>query len=96
MHGSPLHITELLAQVSGVAYAVRRSVHSVAEIRRTRQAIRQAFIVQQRGLGLSLVEILGACPTNWGLTPTAALAWIKEQMIPVFPLGDFKNVLQED
>jgi 2-oxoglutarate ferredoxin oxidoreductase subunit beta len=69
---------------------VRRSLHDVVHIKRAKKAIRTAFEVQQRGLGLSMVELLSTCPTNWGMTPEEALAWIKEQMLPVFPLGDFK------
>ena len=88
--GYPIHITEMLATMPGVAFAVRRSMHSVAEIRKTKKAIRQAFEAQVQGLGLAIVEILGACPTNWHLEPAAALDYIRDQMIPEYPLGDFK------
>ncbi len=88
--GYPVHIPEMLATMPGVAYAVRRSLHSVAEIRKTKKAIRQAFQTQLDGLGLSIVEILSSCPTNWRLDPTASLDFIRDQMVPVFPLGDFK------
>ena len=88
--GHPIHIPEMLAPMPGVAYAVRRSVHSVAEIRKTKKAIRQAFQTQLDGLGLSIVEILSSCPTNWRMDPAGALDFIRDQMVPVFPLGDFK------
>lgn len=88
--GYPLKISELLSQIDGVAYVVRRSLHDVVNIKRAKKAIRTAFEVQQRGLGLSLVELLASCPTNWRMTPEAALAWVKDEMIPVYPLGDFK------
>ncbi|MBS3967323.1 MAG: hypothetical protein KGZ60_08745 [Truepera sp.] len=88
--GYPLKISELLSQIDGAAYVVRRSLHDVANIKRAKKAIRIAFEVQQRGLGLSLVELLSSCPTNWRMTPEAALAWIKDEMLPVYPLGDFK------
>jgi 2-oxoglutarate ferredoxin oxidoreductase subunit beta len=88
--GYPLKISELLSQIDGAAYVVRRSLHDVVNIKRAKKAIRTAFEVQQRGLGLSLVELLSSCPTNWRMTPEAALAWIKDEMIPVYPLGDFK------
>jgi 2-oxoglutarate ferredoxin oxidoreductase subunit beta len=90
LHGHPLHITEMLAQAPGVAYAARRSVHSVAEVRRARKAIRTAFEAQVRGLGLALVEVLSACPTNWHMGPQAALDHIRDAVVPAFPLGDFK------
>jgi len=92
-HGHPLHMTELLATLPGVAYAVRRSVHSPTEIRKTQKAIKLAFQCQLQGCGLSIVEILSACPVNWHLEPTAALAYIRDQVLPIFPLGDFKNTL---
>lgn len=88
--GHPIHMTEMLATMPGVAYAVRRSMHSPAEIRKTKKAIRLAFECQLRGLGLAIVEVLGSCPTNWRLDPVAALAYIRDQVVPVFPLGDYK------
>jgi 2-oxoglutarate ferredoxin oxidoreductase subunit beta len=42
------------------------------------------------GIGFSMVELLSSCPTNWGITPVEALEWIESDMIPTFPLGDFK------
>ncbi len=92
IQGHPIHIPEMLAGMPGVAYAVRRSVHSVAEIRKTKKAIRQAFQTQLDGLGLSIVEILSSCPTNWRMDPAGALDFIRDQMVPVFPLGDFKVI----
>lgn len=88
--GYPLKVSELLATIEGAAYVVRRSLHDVANIKRAKKAIRTAFEVQQRGLGLSLVELLSSCPTNWRMTPESALTWIKEAMIPAYPLGDLK------
>jgi 2-oxoglutarate/2-oxoacid ferredoxin oxidoreductase subunit beta len=88
--GAPLRMSELLAQVDGSAYVVRRSLHDVVQIKRAKKAIREAFEVQRRGLGFSMVELLSSCPTNWGVKPEAALAFIRDQMVPAFPLGDFK------
>jgi 2-oxoglutarate ferredoxin oxidoreductase subunit beta len=90
MVGQPMHVAELIGSLSGAAYVVRRSVHNVANVNRTKAAIKTAFQVQMEGLGLSLVEVLSSCPTNWHLTPIEALAWIEEVMVPVFPLGDYK------
>lgn len=95
VHGYPLHITEMLATLPGVAYAVRRSMHSVAEMRKTKKAIKIALQAQMQGRGFSIVEILSSCPVNWGLDPAASLDFIRDQMTPIFPLGDFKNLLKE-
>jgi len=35
--------------------------------------------------------VLSTCPTNWGLAPVEALAWVEEKMIPAYPLGVFKD-----
>ena len=88
--GAPLRMSELLAAVDGTAYAVRRSLHNAKEILRAKKAIRRAFQAQQAGLGLSVVELLSNCPTNWGCTPAESLAWVESHMLPYFPLGDFK------
>jgi 2-oxoglutarate ferredoxin oxidoreductase subunit beta len=42
------------------------------------------------GLGLSIVELLSTCPTNWHMTPTEACEWVRDAMIPYYPLGDYK------
>ncbi len=88
--GYPLRVVELLSGLPGVAYAVRRSLHSPKEILRAKEAIRTAFRVQLEGLGFAIVELLSACPIGWGLKPYEALTFIKEQMVPYFPLGDYK------
>ena len=90
--GYPLRVAELLAGLPGVSYAVRRSTHNVREINRTKKAIRTAFQAQLAGQGLSLVEILSSCPTNYHIAPAEALTWIENQMVPYYPLGDYKVV----
>jgi 2-oxoglutarate ferredoxin oxidoreductase subunit beta len=90
--GYPIRVCELLAQFDGAAYVARRSLHNPAEIRRAKKAIRRAFENQINNVGFSLVELLSSCPTNWDMTPVQALEWIETQMVPVYPLGEFKNV----
>jgi 2-oxoglutarate ferredoxin oxidoreductase subunit beta len=85
--GYPMRMSEMLAQVPGATYVERVSVHSPVYVRKAKKAIRKAFEVQLAGQGFSLVEVLSSCPTNWGLDPAAALTWIKDEMIPVYPLG---------
>jgi len=89
--GGVLRMSELLAGVDGAAYVARRSLHDVVQIKRAKKAIRRAFEVQRDGLGFSMVELLSSCPTNWGVSPQAALEFIRDEMVPAFPLGDFKS-----
>jgi 2-oxoglutarate ferredoxin oxidoreductase subunit beta len=88
--GYPIRMAEILSNMDGSGYVVRRSLHNPANIRKAKKAIRLAFETQERGLGFSMVELLSSCPTNWKLTPQEALVFIEEKMIPVFPLGDYK------
>lgn len=90
IHGFPLRMCEILSQLDGAAYVVRRSLHDPANIRKAKKALRQAFEVQRQGLGFSMVELLSSCPVNWGIPPEKALEWIEQHLIPTYPLGDYK------
>ncbi len=89
--GYPIRVCELLATLEGPAYLERVTVNSVPNIRRAKKAIVKAFRNQIEGKGFSLVEILSSCPTNWGMTPQAALKWINDKMIPYYPLGVYRD-----
>jgi 2-oxoglutarate ferredoxin oxidoreductase subunit beta len=88
--GYPIRTAELLANLDGVSYSVRRSLHDPKNIRMAKKAIRTAFEAQRRGLGFTMVELLSICPTNWDLTPEQSLEWLEAHMIPYYPLGDYK------
>ena len=66
--GFPVRVCEMLATLSGVAYAERVSVDTVPNIRKAKAAIKKAFETQAAKKGFSIVEVLSTCPTNWGLT----------------------------
>jgi 2-oxoglutarate/2-oxoacid ferredoxin oxidoreductase subunit beta len=88
--GYPIRVAELLSNLDGVSYMVRRSLHDPKNIRMAKKAIRLAFETQVRGLGFSMVELLSTCPTNWNMTPAQAQLWLAEKMLPYYPLNDFK------
>jgi 2-oxoglutarate ferredoxin oxidoreductase subunit beta len=88
--GFPIRTAELLSTLDGAGYIVRRSLHDPKHVRQAKKAIRLAFETQRQGLGFSMVELLSTCPTNWGKTPSQALKWLEENMIPYYPLGDYK------
>ena len=88
--GRPIRISEMLATLDSTALISRVSVHNPAAFIKAKRMIKQAFIAQQKGLGFSMVEVLSTCPTNWGLSPIEALKWVEENMIPYYPLKDFK------
>ena len=90
--GYPVRVCEMLSTLDGVAYAERVSVDSVPNIRKARAAIKKAFENQINKKGFSIVEVLSSCPTNWGMTPAEALDWLRDNMIPYYPLGVYKDI----
>ena len=94
--GFPLKMAELLSNMEGTGYSVRRSLHDPKHIRQAKKAIRMAFEVQRRGLGFAIVELLSTCSTNWGLSNREALRFLEERMIPVYPIGDYKVLPELD
>ncbi|WP_339062548.1 thiamine pyrophosphate-dependent enzyme [Tepidibacillus marianensis] len=91
LQGAPIRVSELLSTLDGAAYIERVSTHDVPNIIKTKKAIRKAFEIQKNRLGFSMIEILSTCPTNWGLDPMESLDWVKENMVPVYPLGVYKQ-----
>ena len=87
LDGYPLHITDVVANFPGVAYAERTSVATPAGIRKTKKAVRNAFETQVEGLGYSIVEILSPCPTNWKMDSITACKWIEEEMVKEYKPG---------
>ena len=90
--GYPVRVCEMLSTLDGVALAERVAVDSVPDIRKAKKAIKKAFEYQMEGLGYSIVEVVSTCNTNWGLSPVDAIKWLKENMLPYYPLGVYKDI----
>lgn len=95
-YGSPIRMSEMLATIDGAAYIERVAVTTPANIIKAKRAIKKAFQLQIEGRGFTMVEVLSTCPTNWGLTPVEALEWVNNNMVPVFPLGVFRDITAEE
>lgn len=90
--GNPIRVCEMLSTLDGVALAQRVAVDSVPHIKEARKAIVKAFKNQIDKKGFSIVEVLSTCPTNWGLSPVEAMQWLRDNMIPYYPLGVYKDI----
>jgi len=90
-HGMPLRVSEMLSQIPGATYIERVSIHDIPHIRKTKKAIRKAFANQVDGKGFSLVEVLSTCNIGWGVTVPEAMQYVKERMMPYYPLGVYKD-----
>lgn len=89
--GMPIRVAEMLATLDGCVYAERVCVTDIPNLNKAKRAIKTAFQKQMNHEGFTFVEVLSTCPTNWGLTPVKAVEWLKENMIPYYPLGVIKD-----
>ena len=90
-YGYPIRMAELLSTLDGTAYAERVTVVDLPHLNRAKQAINKAFTLQREAAGFTFVEVLSICPTNWGMAPLQAVDWLREHMIPYYPLGVVKD-----
>jgi len=91
LHGNPLKITELIAQLEGTCFVTRQSVHNPGNVRKAKKAIRKAFENSMMDKGTSFVEIVSTCNSGWKLSPVQSNEWMVENMFPQYPLGDIKD-----
>jgi 2-oxoisovalerate ferredoxin oxidoreductase beta subunit len=89
--GFPLRVCELLSSLEGPVYLERVALTGPKNHMKARRAVRKAISNQIENRGFSLVEILSPCPTGWKMTPEHSWEWIEQQMMPVFPLGVYKD-----
>ena len=89
--GYPIRVSEMLSTLDGAYYVERVSVDTVPNVIKAKKAIKKAFENQLAGKGFSIVEVLSICPTNWGLSPIESMKWLKDNMIPYYPLGVKKD-----
>ena len=95
LNGYPYKIAEMMAHLDGATFITRQSVHTPANVRKCKKAIRKAFENSMAGNGFSLVEVVSTCNSGWKLSPVASNQWLAENMLPFYPLGDIKDVKKE-
>ena len=93
--GLPIKMCEMLAAVPSSYYIERVAVNNTANIAKAKKAIAKAFRLQMEGKGFTMIEVLSTCPTNWGMTPLKANQWLKDNMVPYYPLGVIKETAPE-
>ncbi len=95
LNGYPLKIGPIFAMLEGTCYVTRQSVHTPANVRKTKAALKQAFRNSMEGLGTSVVEIVSTCSSGWKMTPHEANVWMEENIFAHYPLGDLKNTVKK-
>ena len=89
--GYPLRVCELINTLDAPSFIERVAVHTPKHVLKAKKAIKKAFQKQLDGKGFALVEVLSMCPTNWHLSVKEAVKFVEEKMIPMFPLGNFRD-----
>jgi 2-oxoisovalerate ferredoxin oxidoreductase beta subunit len=90
--GKPMKVAELIAQLDGSVYVERVALFDNKQRTRAKKAIKKALKLQMENRGFTLVEILAECPTHLRLTPGETEKWVKESMVPIYPLGVKKDL----
>ena len=93
--GQPLRVAELIAQLDGPVYVERVALFDPKQRVKARRAIEKALRLQAEGRGYAFIEVLSECPTHLKLTPELAEGWVRDEMVPVFPLGVKKDIPSE-
>ena len=93
--GNPIKMTDIVAYLPGTYYVTRQSVHTPANVKKTKKAIRKAVEYQKRNKGTCFIEIVANCPSGWRMTPVESNKWMEENMFPFYPLGDLKVPVEE-
>ena len=91
LNGHPLEITNLMAILDGTCYVTRQSVHTPANVRKTKAALKKAFENALAKKGTSVVEVVATCNSGWKMSPEKSNEWMAENMFPKYPLGDLKD-----
>ena len=89
--GMPMRVAELLSTLDGCVYAERVCVTDIPHLNKAKKALKKAFEKQMAGEGFTFVEVLAACPTNWGMDTLEANKWLMENMAAYYPLGVIKE-----
>ena len=55
------------------------------------KAVEKAIRYNKENRGFTFVEFISTCPTNWGYEPEKARQWAKENMLPFFKPGVFRD-----
>ena len=89
--GMPIRVAEMLSTLDGCVYAERVCVTDIPHLNKTKKALKKAFQRQMAGDGFTFIEVLAACPTNWGMEIDEANKWLMENMAAYYPLGVIKD-----
>lgn len=92
LNGYPIKIGDILAGLDGTCYVTRQTVHTPAAVRKTKAALKKAFLNAKGKKGTSVVEVVSTCNSGWKMSPADSNKWMAEHMTAKYPLGDLKDI----
>ncbi|MFN8211525.1 MAG: thiamine pyrophosphate-dependent enzyme [Bacteroidales bacterium] len=95
MMGNPIKMADIVAMLPGTYFVTRQSVHTPANVRKTKKALKKAVQYQKENRGTSFIEVVSNCPSGWKMTPVQSNKWMEENMFPFYPLGDIKTPAED-
>jgi len=93
--GMPMRMAEQIAALDAPVYVERVALYDAKQRVKAHKAIARALQIQNERRGFSFVEVLAECPTHLKLTPQDAEKWVRDSMVPLFPLGVKKDISPE-
>ncbi|PIE02787.1 MAG: thiamine pyrophosphate-binding protein [Acidobacteria bacterium] len=90
--GEPIQMAEIIAQLPGSVYVERTALFDAKNRNKTKRAIKKGLKLQKEKKGFAFIEVLAECPTHLKMSPLDTEQWVKENMVPIFPLGVKKDV----
>ena len=94
--GQPMKMAEIIAGLDGPIYVERVALYDAKQRVKAEKAIEKALRLQVEGKGFAFVEVLAECPTHLKLTSEEAERWVEQEMVPIFPLGVKKDVVEAE
>jgi 2-oxoglutarate ferredoxin oxidoreductase subunit beta len=84
--GHPVDMLKAI-ETFDIQFAARGALYDAKHIEETKRYIKKGFENQLENRGFSIIEVLSPCPTNWKLSPMAAMEKIKNENEKIFPVG---------
>lgn len=94
--GYPIKACELLSTLDAPYYIERVSLLSPQEIIKAKKCVKNALNYNKERRGFTFIEFISTCPTNWGIEPIKSRDWARENMLPFFKIGCFRDKSKDE
>jgi len=89
--GFPVRFPEIISKLEAPGYVARAALYTPKHIFIAKEYLNKAIRCQKEKGKYAYIELLSFCPTNWRVAPKNCYKYCEENVLPVFPLGEFKT-----